>query len=75
MANKHQIRINYDWDGEEANLSNNVSNWVKAYLFLHYKFLKDGWMDYNESPEKCLESLSSFVQRKMKMEQVADFRG
>ena len=72
---KRQIWIDYEWDGEEANLSNNVSNWVKKYLFPHYKFLKDGWMDYNTSSDKSLESLSSFVQRQMKMEQVADFRG
>ena len=29
---KRQIKIDYEWDGEEANLSNNVSNWVKTYL-------------------------------------------
>ena len=72
---KRQIRIDYEWDGEEANLSNNVSNWVKTYLFPRYKFLKDGWIDYNESSDKSSKSLSSFAQRKMKMEQVVDFRG
>ena len=30
---KRQLRINYDWDGENANLSDRVSNWVKTYLF------------------------------------------
>ena len=30
---KRQMRINYEWDGEEANLSDKVSEWVKAYLF------------------------------------------
>ena len=40
---KRQIRIDYEWDGEEANLSDKVSNWVKVYLFARYKFLKDGW--------------------------------
>jgi hypothetical protein len=72
---KQQIRIDYEWDREEANLSNNVSNWVRTYLFPCYKFLKDGWMDYNNSSDNSSKSLSSFVQRKMKMEQVADFRG
>ena len=72
---KRQIRIDYEWDREEANLSNNVSNWVKTYLFLRYKFLKSGWMDYNKSSDKSSKSLSSFVQRKTKLEQVADFRG
>ena len=43
----------------------------EAYLFLQYKFLKDGWMEYSDG----FESLSSFVQRKMKIEQVEDFSG
>jgi predicted RNase H-like nuclease (RuvC/YqgF family) len=38
---KWQLRIDYAWDGEEANLSDKVSNWTKAYLFPRYKFLKD----------------------------------
>jgi hypothetical protein len=45
---KCQIRIDYDWDGEEANFSESVSSFVKEYLFLHFKFLKDGWMEYDE---------------------------
>jgi hypothetical protein len=43
---KHQIRINYDWDGKEANFADSVSTCVNEYLFPHYKFLKDGWMEY-----------------------------
>ncbi len=58
---KHQIRINYDWDGKEANY-NSVLTFVKEYLFTHYKFLKDRWMEYDNGPE----SLSSFVQWKVK---------
>ena len=42
---KRQVRIDYAWDGEDANLSDKVSNWVKVYLFPRYKFLKDGWME------------------------------
>jgi hypothetical protein len=30
---KHQIRINYDWDGKEANYAVSVSSFVKEYLF------------------------------------------
>jgi hypothetical protein len=48
-----------------------VLEWVKAYLFPRYKFLKKGWMEYSDGSE----SLSSFVQRKMNMEQVENFRG
>ena len=68
---KCQIRIDYDWDREEANLSDKVLEWVKAYLCPRYKFLKKGWMEYSDGSE----SLSSFVQRKMNMEQVENFRG
>ncbi len=38
---KCQIRINYNWDGKEANFTDLVSSFVKEYLFLCYKFLKD----------------------------------
>ena len=68
---KRQLRIDYDWDGENANLSDKVSNWVKTYLFPRYKFLKDGWMAYEDG----YDSLSSFVQRKMNMEGEDDFKG
>jgi hypothetical protein len=53
---KHQIRINYDWDGEEANFADSVSSFVKEYLFPRFKFLKDGWMDY----DKGQDSFSTF---------------
>ena len=64
-------RINYDWDGENANLSDKVSNWVNTYLFPRYKFLKDGWVAYEDG----YDSLSSFVQKKMKMEGKDNFKG
>ena len=60
---KCQIRIDYQWDEEEANFADLVSNWFKTYLFPCYKFLKDGWMnDIIDS-----ESFSSFVQRKVQL--------
>ncbi len=59
---KHQIRIDYDWDGNEANFGDSVLSFVKEYLFPHYKLLKDGWMEYDDRQE----SLSSFVQGKVK---------
>jgi hypothetical protein len=66
---KHQIRINYDWDGKEANFSEMVSSFVKEYLFPHYKFLKDGWIEYDDRPE-CL---SMFVQGKVKIPEGAEY--
>ena len=68
---KRQLRIDYDWNGEEANLSDKVSNWVKTYLFARYKFLKVGWMEYKTNKD----SLPSLVQRKMNMTDVDDFKG
>ncbi len=38
---KRKIRINYDWDGKEANFADSVLSFVKEYLFPHFKFLKE----------------------------------
>ncbi len=67
---KCQIKINYDWDGEDANFADTVLSLVKEYLFPQYKFLKDGWMEY----DKGLESLLSFVQRKVKIQKERNVR-
>jgi hypothetical protein len=45
---KRQIRIDYGWDGMEANFADSVLSFVKEYLFPHFKFLKDGWMEYDK---------------------------
>ena len=60
---KCQIRIDYNWDGKEANFAHSVSSFVKEYLFPHYKILKDRWMEYDDGPK----SLSTFVQEKVKI--------
>ncbi len=39
-------------------------------MFLHYKFLKAGWMTYSKSSE----SLSLFVQKKMRLAEGVDCR-
>ncbi len=67
---KHQITINYDWDGKEANIADSVLSFVQEYLFPCYKFLKDGWMEYDNR----LESLSLFVQGKVKIHEGADYK-
>ncbi len=54
---KCQIKIDYDWDGEEADFADSVSSFVKECLFPHFKFLKDGWMEY----DKGQDSFSIFV--------------
>jgi hypothetical protein len=48
---KHQIRIDYDWDDEEADFADSVLSFVKEYLFPCFKFLKDGWMEYDKGQE------------------------
>jgi hypothetical protein len=65
---KHQIRINFDWDGKEANFADSVLSFVKEYLFPPFKFLKDGWMEYDEGQD----SFSTFVQGNVQIPEGAD---
>jgi hypothetical protein len=65
---KLQIRIDYNWDGKEANFADSVLSFVKEYLFPRFKFLKDGWMEY----DKGLDSFLTFVQGKVKIPEGAE---
>jgi hypothetical protein len=65
---KHQIRIDYNWDGKEANFADSVSSFVKEYLFPRFKFLKDGWIDNDEGQD----SFSTFVQGKVQIPEGAE---
>jgi hypothetical protein len=67
---KRQIRIDYDWDGKEANFADSVFSFAKEYLFPRFKFLKDGWMDYDE----VQDSFSTFVQGKVQIPEGADYK-
>ncbi len=67
---KHQIRIDYGWDGKEANFANSVLSFVKEYLFPRYNILKDSWMEYDNGPE----SLLTFVQGKVKIPEGAGYK-
>ncbi len=62
--------IDYNWDGEEASFTDLVLSFVKEYLFPRYKFLKDGWMEYDNGPE----SLLTFVQGKVKIPEGAEYK-
>jgi hypothetical protein len=66
---KRQIRIDCNWDGKEANFADSVLSFVKEYLFPPFKFLKDGWMDY----DKGQDSFSTFVQRKVHIPEGAEY--
>ena len=58
---KRQIRTDNKWNGEDANISDKVSTWVKTYLFQHWKFLTSNWMEYSDSET----SLSSYTRQKL----------
>jgi hypothetical protein len=40
---KRKMRESLGWDGEEANLAENVGYFCRAYLFPRYNFLKEKW--------------------------------
>ena len=61
---KRQIRTDNNWSGEDANISDKVSNWVKTYLFQYYKFLTSNWMEYSDAKT----SLSSYTRTKLRIE-------
>ncbi len=67
---KHQIRIDCDWDGEEANFADSVSSFVKEYVFLCFKLLKDGWMNYDQGQD----SFSTFVQGKVQIPEGVEYK-
>ncbi len=65
---KRQIRNNNDWDGDI--FADSVSSFAKEYLFPRFKFLKDGWMDYDEGQD----SFSTFVQGKVQIPEGAEYK-
>jgi hypothetical protein len=67
---KHQIRNDYNWDGEEANFADSVSSFAMEYLFPRFKFLKDGWMDY----DKGQDSFSTFAQGKVQIPEGVEYK-
>ncbi len=61
-SSKGDIRDSNGWTGNGAILADKVTKFSSNYMFPRYKFLKEGWQDYNPTKEK---SLSYFVGRKM----------
>ena len=68
---KRKMRIQLEWNGEEANLSENVANYCRTYLFPRFKFLKDKWDVFDPEHPK---SLSNFVKKQIKIPERADYR-
>ncbi len=46
---KKQVKIFQNWTGEETNYANSVTQFCKTFLFPRYKFLKDGWHEYDQN--------------------------
>jgi hypothetical protein len=67
---KCQIRIDYNWDGKEANFADLDSSFVKEYLCPRFKFLKNGRMEY----DKGQDSFLTFVQGKVQIPEGAEYK-
>jgi hypothetical protein len=61
-SSKGDIRNSNGWMGDKAIMSDKVTKINRDYMFPHYKFLKEGWQDYDPTNEK---SLSYFFGREM----------
>ncbi len=61
-SSKGDIRDSNGLMGDEAILADKATTFSRDYMFPRYKFLKEGWQDYNPMNKK---SLSYFVRRKM----------
>ncbi len=49
---KEDIRTYNEWTFDEANLANKIKNFSRDVMFPRYKFLKEGWQDYEQSNKK-----------------------
>ncbi len=59
---KEDIRNYNEWTFDKANLANKINNFSRDFMFPCYKFLKEGWRDYELSNET---TFSYFVGQKM----------
>jgi hypothetical protein len=69
---KKQVQMEEHWTGEETKYSNSITKFCKTFLFPKYKFLKEGWHEYN--PNRS-DSLSSLVKQKVAIPERADYKG
>ncbi len=65
-----QVRIFQKWTGEETNYANSVIQFCKTFLFPRYKFLKDGWHEYDQNKS----SLSSLVRQNLATPEGANYK-
>jgi hypothetical protein len=46
---KKQVMIFQNWTGEETNYADSITQFCKTFLFPRYKFLKEGWNEYDQN--------------------------
>ena len=56
------IRIDHDWNMEDTLFADEVSQYVKFFLFPWYKFLKPGWV---ENQPNSYDSMSSLTKQNL----------
>jgi hypothetical protein len=69
---KKQVQMEQHWTGEETNYANSITTFCKTFLFPRYKFLQEGWHEYDPNRSG---SLSSLVKRKVAIPERADYKG
>ncbi len=53
-SSKEDIRDSNGWTGNEAILADKVTKFSRDYMFPCYKYLKEGWQDYNPTNKKSM---------------------
>jgi hypothetical protein len=67
--NKKSLREIMRWSVEEINFSDSVNTFVRVFLFPRYKFLREGWQNFQ--PDKK-NSLSSMCLRRLSLPEGSD---
>ena len=45
------------WSSEEINFTDSINTFVQVFLFLRYKFLREGWQNYQPDKKNSLSSM------------------
>ena len=56
-TNKKTLQESMRWSGEEINFKDSINTFVQVFLFPRYKFLREGWQDYQPDKKNSLSSL------------------
>ena len=52
--NKKTLQESMRWSSEEINFANSVNTFVQVFLFPWYKFLREGWQNYQPDKKNSL---------------------